>query len=308
MKTSSSILITGGAGFIGSHTVNLLLKKNKAVTVLDNLSTGKLSNLDLKSPLLRFVEGDVTHYSALLEEVKQCESILHLAALPSVPQSIEDPIGTQAVNMNGFLHVLQAIREVSRPIRLVYASSAAVYGNSPLLPCCDETFLKYPVLSPYALQKIQDEQYADLYARLFNIPSLALRYFNVYGEGQDPQSVYSGVISRFLSRYQQKEKITLFGDGEQSRDFIHVSDVARANVLALECEYNGVLNIATGKAETLRNLVSYIEEKNKGKIEVEMKAPRPGDIRTSYAAIIKAKQYLHFQSEISLKTGIGQLC
>ena len=304
---TKSILITGGAGFIGSHTAELLLQKKQAVTIFDNLSTGKLSNLEVSSPYLRFIQGDVLNYAAVLAAVKESSAVLHLAALPSVPRSIEDPVHSHNVNMSGFLHVLQAIREVQRPIRLVYASSSAVYGEAKQLPCSDETALNPAVLSPYALQKVQNEQYAALYAELFGVHSLALRYFNVYGSRQDPQSVYSGVISRFLERYEQGRSMTIFGDGQQSRDFIHVSDVARANYLALQATYQGALNIATGIPETISHLLAYIEEAGQKKAALEFAPPRLGDIRESYASIVKAKEALDFQPEISLRQGIRQL-
>lgn len=298
------VLITGGAGFIGSHTADFLLQKNGEVTVFDNFSTGKLSNLDVNNAALRVVQGDVLNDEALLPEVERCDAILHLAALPSVPLSIEDPLRSHAVNMAGFLHVLQAIRTVGKPIRLVYASSSAIYGDTQQLPCCDESTINPSVLSPYALQKMQSEQYAALYAKLFQLPSLGLRYFNVYGERQDPQSAYSGVISRFIKHYQQEGKLTIFGDGHQSRDFIHVTDVARANYLALQSDYGGVLNVGTGVPETLLNLVSYIEAIGGEKTQRVFAAPRAGDIKASYAATKKAEQALGFRFELSLQDGL----
>lgn len=301
------VLITGGAGFIGSHTACFLLQKKIAVTVFDNLSTGKLANLDLNVPLLRVVQADVLDYPSLLVEVENCDAILHLAALPSVPLSIQDPLGSHAVNMTGFLHVLQAIRMVGKPIRLVYASSSAIYGDTTKLPCCDESIGHTNVLSPYALQKIQSEQYANLYAKFFAVPSLGLRYFNVYGTKQDPQSVYSGVIARFIKHYQQDLKLSIFGDGHQSRDFIHVTDVARANYLALQGDYCGVLNVATGIPETLSNVISYIEAIGGKKAQLEFMPSRLGDIKSSYAATQKAKQVLNFHFELSLSEGLKQL-
>jgi UDP-glucose 4-epimerase len=304
---TKGVLITGGAGFIGSHTADALLAKQIPVTILDNLSTGKLANLNLNSPFLRFIEGDVLDYPVLVKAMAGCAAVLHLTALPSVPKSIENPVHSHSVNTVGFLHVLQAIREAQRPIRLVYASSSAIYGDSTILPCCDERSPEAAVLSPYALQKAQNEQYASLYNTLFKTPSLALRYFNVYGSRQDPQSVYSGVISRFLALYQAKQTVTIFGDGSQSRDFIHVKDVARANCLALQGDYSGVLNIATGVAETVQRLVSYIEAAGGRKADLAFAAARLGDIHTSYASTQKAERYLGFRPEISLKEGIEEL-
>ncbi len=253
------------------------------------------------------IEGDVLDYSCVRQALEGVAAVLHLTALPSVPRSIEDPVYSHAVNTQGFLHVLQAIHESHRPIRLVYASSSAIYGDSQALPCCDEQALHSEVLSPYALQKVQNEQYARLYERLFKIPALALRYFNVYGLRQDPQSIYSGVISRFLERYKTGQALTLYGDGSQSRDFIHVEDVVRANCLALSGTYAGALNIATGMPETLARLLSYIEDAGGQKAKVVYESARLGDIHASYAATKKAEQFLGFRHQIPLREGIRQL-
>lgn len=302
------VLVIGGAGFIGSHTVELLLQKNISVTVFDNLSTGKLSHLPLGSPLLRFVEADVLDTAALQAEIKRCDAILHLAALPSVPYSLEDPVGSHAINVTGFLQVLQALRFQQRPIRLVYASSSAIYGESAMLPCNDEPGLQYaPTLSPYALQKVQSEQYADLYSRLFNLPSLGLRYFNVYGRRQDPQSMYAGVIARFINQYTQRNPVTILGDGYQSRDFIDVRDVAHANYLALNSDYHGVLNIATGVPQTLRDLTACLEKMGNESVQVAFAAERAGDIRHSYASTQKAQTILGFCHQVSLEDGLRHL-
>jgi UDP-glucose 4-epimerase len=304
MKT---ILITGGAGFIGSHTVDLLVQTGARVIVYDNLATGKLTNLDLFHPNLEFQPGDVLDYAKLFAQVKRADAVLHLAALPSVPKSIEDPVHSLQVNTLGFLHVLQAIREATKPIRLVYASSAAVYGNNSELPCNDEADLNQQVLSPYALEKANNERYAELFARLFNVNSLALRYFNVYGPRQDPNSPYSGVIAKFIEHYQKQEQITVWGDGEQSRDFIYVDDVARANVAALQSDYCGIVNVATGIPQTLRNLLQCIEVAGGKEADVHYFAARPGDIRDSYASVSKAELCLSFSYQTKLAEGIKLL-
>ena len=301
------VLVTGGAGFIGSHTVDALLAQGMQVVVFDNLVTGKLSNLNLFHENIRCVQGDVLDYALLRAEMSRCDAVLHLAAFVSVPKSIEDPIQSFQVNMLGFLNVLQAIREINKPIRLVHASSAAVYGNALKLPCSDESLLSEEALSPYALQKADNERYADLFARLYGIKSLALRYFNVYGPRQDPHSPYSGVIAKFIERYQGHKDIAIFGDGQQSRDFIYVSDVARANVLALQSDYCGVLNIATGVAETLHNLVNYIELVGGQPAILDFAAPRAGDVPASYATVNKARECLAFQSTVNLEQGMRLL-
>jgi len=304
---TKNVLITGGAGFIGSHTADFLLEQGLSVTVLDDLSTGKAANLNLSSPLLRFVEGSILDAPLLAKLLRDCDAVLHLAAVASVQESVENPLHTHAVNAIGFVQVLQTIREARRPLRLVYASSASVYGDPQILPCTDETPLLAQPLSPYALQKIQDEQYAALYARLFKLNSLGLRYFNVYGSRQDPNSAYSGVISRFIADYKQNKTLTIYGDGQQSRDFIHVSDVARANWLALQKDYQGVLNIATGSAETLNHLISYLEEIGGTKAPFKHTAARLGDIRASYATTQQARQRLDFAATVNLRLGMEEL-
>lgn len=298
------ILVTGGAGFIGSHTVDLLLKNNYKVIVIDNLSTGKLSYLNLFDPNLEFIQRDILDYPKLLAELSRCDAVLHLAAIVSIPLTLEDPIRSLQVNTQGFLYLLQAIREIKKPIRFVYASSAAIYGNIAKLPCDDELVMHYPIQSPYALEKTNNELYAELYDRLYDIKSLGLRYFNVYGLRQDPKSPYSGVISKFIASYSKHEPLIVFGDGKQSRDFISVEDVARANLLALECDYTGILNIGTGKAEHLINLISYIEKAGSRKAEIDFRSPRIGDVLHSYAKISKAEQLLGFRASVSLEKGI----
>jgi UDP-glucose 4-epimerase len=301
------ILVTGGAGFIGSHSVDLLLREGNEVVVLDNLSTGKLSNLNLFNPSLRFVQGDILDYSLLCQELARCDALLHLAAISSVHQSMEHPIETLRTNTLGFLHVLEAIRQNPHPVRLVYASSAAVYGSPDVLPCSDEEEVPLMTLSPYALEKANNERYANLYGRQFGINSLGLRYFNVYGPRQDAKSPYSGVITKFIENYKNQQLITIYGDGEQSRDFIHVMDVARANVQALESDYCGILNIATGVPETLLNLLNYIEKMSEKSLEKVFTKQRSGDITKSYATIKKAQQHLGFRFTVPLVEGIQAL-
>jgi len=305
-QSIKSVLVTGGAGFIGSHTVDLLLEHGLRVIVYDNLMTGKVTHLNLFHPQLEFIPEDVLNYSTLLKQVKRVDAVLHLAALASVQQSIEDPLGSLRINTQGFLHVLQAIHEAKRPVRLVFASSAAVYGNCTHLPCHEEFFDVQP-MSPYALEKANNERYARLYEHLFHIPSLGLRYFNVYGPRQDPASPYSGVIAKLIAQHQKGEAVTLFGDGKQCRDFIYVGDVARANLLALQNDCTGILNIATGIPETLCNLVHYIEQTGGQSTGVNFAAERPGDIRESYASIEKAEKSLSFRYNTKLSDGIRLL-
>lgn len=305
--TLENILVTGGAGFIGSHTVELLLRQGKQVTVLDNLYSGHLTNLDLTHPQLTFIEGDVLHYDLVKELVAANDAVLHLAAIASVPYSIDHPIYSTQVNSQGLLHVLEAIRRVNPAIRLVYASSAAVYGDGAALPCVDTKPLSTSALSPYALQKMQTEQFADLYTRLFGLSTLGLRYFNVYGKRQDPKSPYSGVISRFLDAYTQNQPLTVFGDGKQSRDFIHVSDVANANCAALQSTAAGAVNIATGTPKSLLQLIDSISQAGAKPAQIDFQPERKGDIKESYASIETAIESLRFRSSVTLDAGIKEL-
>jgi UDP-glucose 4-epimerase len=303
LSPMTKILITGGAGFIGSHTADWLLENGHDVVVFDNLTTGKQAYL---SPKVKFIHGDVLDLPLLQQTLQDCDAVLHLAALPSVPKSIEDPVHSLHVNTLGFLNVLQAIRNLKKSIRLVYASSAAVYGNAEKLPCSDEV-LPDAALSPYALEKANNERYAELFSQLFGIKSLGLRYFNVYGVRQDPNSPYTGVIAKFLECYQQDKSITIFGNGEQSRDFISVTDVAKANALALASDYSGVLNIATGVPQNLKDLVKYLEKAGKKPAKIEYAPERLGDIPKSYAKVDKAERFLKFKSTISLEQGVANL-
>lgn len=300
------ILVTGGAGFIGSHTVDGLLAAEREVVVLDNLSSGKIENLNLQHPNLEFVEGDILEYPLVEDLIQGCDAVLHLAAIASVPLTIAEPIYSMQVNTQGFLHVLQAIRQSQRRIRLVYASSAAVYGET-VPPCRDDSPIMAPPLSPYALQKAHCEDYAGLYERLHGVASLGLRYFNVYGVRQDPASPYSGVISRFIDNYKQDQDLMVFGDGLQSRDFIHVSDIAAANLLALDSQYAGVLNIATGRPQTLLDLIDAISQAGEHSAKIRFEPARLGDIVSSYAAVDSANIHLGFSAKTSLEQGIKSM-
>jgi UDP-glucose 4-epimerase len=298
------ILVTGGAGFIGSHTVDYLLEQDKQVIVLDNLSSGKKQNLNLSHPNLEFIEGDILELPLLVDLVSRVDAVLHLAAIPSVQFSIQNPIYSFQVNVQGFLHVLESIRLVGHAVQLVYASSAAVYGNTALLPCLEEQVLLGSVQSPYALHKRHNEAYAELYFSLYGIPSVGLRYFNVYGLRQDPASPYSGVISLFLNAYRNGEAFTIFGDGLQSRDFVYISDVVQANWLALQNRTMNQFNVATGQPRSLLDLVASMEAAGKRSAHKQFLDERPGDIRLSYADVRRAKDHLKFTASVALDEGI----
>jgi UDP-glucose 4-epimerase len=301
------VLITGGAGFIGSHSAELLLQKGCHVIIYDNLSSGKITHLNLEHPHLEFVEGDILDFDLLKSSIARCDTVLHLAAIASVPESIKNPIRSLKINSLGFLNILEAIRELQKKIRVVFASSAAVYGAAEVLPCDDAPPLADLALSPYALDKANNERYAKLYRTLFGIQSLGLRYFNVYGERQNPSSMYSGVISKFLENYRLDRPLTIYGNGEQTRDFIYVIDVARANYLSLMNSYEGVLNIATGQPQSLLSLICCIEKAGKRSSFIEHEAARQGDIQRSYAATNKAERAIDFSYTTPLEEGIQLL-
>src|SRR3990167_578887 len=304
MTTKERILVTGGAGFIGSHTIALLLDRGKEVVVLDNLLSGRLTRLPLTHSKLTFVEGDILDYPLVAKLMHGCDAVLHLAAMASVSFSITHPLEAYQTNAYGFMHVLEAIRQADHPVRLVYASSAAVYGDAAHLPCVEEDASACLPLSPYALHKVDNEQQAKLYTRLHGIEALGLRYFNVYGPGQDPASLYSGVISRFLADHSHEVPLTIWGDGTQARDFIYVTDIALANLLALESSYSGVLNIATGQPETIFDLIQYIAHASERAPVCDCQPKRSFDIHLSYAAIDLAWQKIGFKAMVSLEKGV----
>ncbi|MCK4870191.1 MAG: SDR family NAD(P)-dependent oxidoreductase [Gammaproteobacteria bacterium] len=304
METCNRILVTGGAGFIGSHTVEELLKHGYQVRVLDNLSTGSINNLP-KDPNVEFIQANVADQDAVMKAVQNTVGIIHLAAQVSVPHSVKNPHESFSTNVLGFINVLKAIRTHNHKIRLVYASSAAVYGNIDELPCVEHTMA--PTMSPYALDKLSTEQYAGLYFRLYNISSLGLRYFNVYGPRQNPNSPYSGVISKFIDCYRKDISPTLFGDGQQIRDFIFVKDVARANVAALQSDICDVINIATGKQSSLLDLLDNISKVSGKKLAINFSEPRPGDLELSFACTQKAATKLSFNANTPLPEGLHEL-
>ena len=252
-------LVTGGAGFIGSHLVDALLRDGKQVRVLDNLATGKIDNLRETLDAIDFIEGDVRDAAVVAGATRGVDVVLHQAALPSVPRSIQDPIATNDVNVNGTLNVLLAARDAGVK-RVVVASSSSVYGNSPTLPKV-ETMPVEP-LSPYAVSKLAQERYAQAFTEVYGLPTISLRYFNVFGPRQDPTSQYSAVIPKFISMMLQGKRPTIYGDGTQSRDFTYIDNVVRANLLAAEApkSVNGYFNIACGERYSLLQLVETLNE------------------------------------------------
>ncbi len=293
-------LVTGGAGFIGSHLVEALLARGRAVRVIDNLSTGSLENL--RGLRVEFVEGDIRDREAVDRAMLGVERVFHLAAMISVPGSMEDPLGCYETNLMGSLRVLEAARE--HGVRsAVLASSAAVYGEveTPV----DEDMLPHPQ-SPYAASKLAMEQAGRLYVENYDLPVVSLRFFNVYGPRQSPDSAYAAVIPAFIRALLDGRAPVIYGDGEQMRDFIFVGDVARAMILASESEHvaGEVFNVGSGATVSIQGLAAILRELIPGAPGVDYGPPRPGDIRFSSADIENARQRIGFHPEVSLESGL----
>ncbi|MBE2256570.1 MAG: SDR family oxidoreductase [Ignavibacteria bacterium] len=298
-----NFLITGGGGFIGSNIVKELLKLNYNVKVLDNFSTGKRENLSEFYNDIEIIEGDVRSYHIVLQAVKNIDVILHQAALPSVPRSIIDPITTNDVNVNGTLNILNAA--VSENVkRVVFASSSSVYGDNPTLPK-SEDLIPAPK-SPYAVSKLAAEYYLNVFSQVYDLETVALRYFNVFGPNQDPNSQYSAVIPKFIKAFINNEIPVIYGDGEQTRDFTYVSNVVNGNILAsTQPVYkNLILNCACHDRISLNTLISKLNEIFKKNISPEYKSPRPGDVKDSFASIDKISEFLNFKPEVLFSEGI----
>ncbi|MBT3205582.1 MAG: NAD-dependent epimerase/dehydratase family protein [Gammaproteobacteria bacterium] len=299
------VLITGGAGFIGSHTADLLMQNGIAVRVLDNLSSGFRSNLPANHELLEFVEGDIRNKDIVNQCMHGVTHCLHLAAQVSVVASLEDPEFSAQQNIVGFVNVIEAVKNHGVK-RLVYASSAAIYGTPKVIPLPED--VEKTQLSPYGVEKQVNEQYAELYKTLYKTSSLGQRFFNVFGPRQDPKSPYAGVIALFVDRISEAMPLTIFGDGEQTRDFIYVGDVARANVAALQhVEVEGACNIGTGLKTSLLDLVNVLSEITGQNSEITFDEPREGDIVHSLAITKKMNEELEITAQTDLKQGLEKL-
>ena len=297
-------LVTGGAGFIGSHIVEELLRRGVSVRVLDNFSSGKRENLAALRGDLEILEQDLRDEAAVKAATRDVELIFHLAAFISVPQSMLDPQECFETNVAGTLRLLEAARQAGVR-KVVLSSSTAVYGNPDHFPTDEDTPLR--PLSPYALSKQVNELYGRLYTQTFKLPVTALRYFNVYGPRQRPDSAYAAAISIFTRQLVRGQAITIYGDGKQSRDFIFVKDVVNANLLAAESEAAGeVFNICTGYETTLLDLLETLSEISPRQPEVRFEAARPGDIYRSKGSPKKAAEMLGFRAGTSLAEGLAE--
>ena len=298
------VLITGGAGFIGSHTADLLISQGVHVRILDNLSSGHRGNLPVSHPLLEFIKGDITDAATVDHAIEGATHCLNLAAQVSVVASLENPVFSAMQNIIGFVNILVAAQR-NKIEKLVYASSAAIYGEPSEIPLTESA--EKAQLSPYGLEKQVNEEYAGLYASLYGLNSLGQRYFNVYGPRQDPKSPYAGVIALFVDRISQGSGLTVFGDGLQTRDFIYVGDVAKANVAALSSDVGGACNIGTGEATTLLDLIEVLSEITGNSCDVSHVSPREGDIKHSLANTEKMNHQLNLSAETSIRQGLINL-
>ena len=297
-------LVTGGGGFIGSHLVRRLLADGYSVRVLDNFATGRRSNLSDVESEIELIEGDIQSYERVHNSVRGCDLVFHQAALPSVPRSVQDPLTSTAVNVTGTLNVLLASRDEGVR-RVVYASSSSVYGANPELPKREE--MATLPLAPYAVSKLAGEGYCRSFNRVYGMDTVALRYFNVFGPGQDPSSQYAAVVPNFITAFIEGRPPTVHGDGEQSRDFCFIDNTVDANLLAAAAgpEVAGaVFNIACGARISLNGMLAELRRYTGKEIEPTFVDPRPGDIMHSQADISRARQQLGYRPLVSAEQGI----
>jgi nucleoside-diphosphate-sugar epimerase len=304
MPLTGTALVTGGAGFIGSHIAAALMGEGARVRVLDDLSTGHRENLDEIGGDLDFIEGSVADEALLNKALDGVEVVFHEAAIPSVPRSVEAPRQTHVASIDGTFSLLMAARD-NRVRRVVYAASSSAYGDQPTLPK-SEQMLPDP-LSPYAVAKLVGEYYCQVFTRVYGLETVSLRYFNVFGPRQDPGSQYSGVVSRFISSLLSGEQPVIYGDGEQSRDFTYVDNVVAANLSAASAKdaAGKIINVANGQRITLNELLAELKDlTGKQDVTAEYHEPRVGDVRHSLADITLARKFLGYESKVDLREGL----
>ena len=301
------VLVTGGAGFIGSNLVDVLLTKGYAVRILDDLSTGKRSNLPMDNPKVELIEGDVADAALVAKAMIGCSAVVHLAAVASVQASVDDPVRTHQSNFIGTLNVCEGMREAGIK-RVVFASSAAVYGNNGEGESIVEDIPKAP-LTPYAADKLSSELYLDFYRRQYGLEPVVFRFFNIFGPRQDPSSPYSGVISIFSERAEKSLPITIFGDGEQTRDFVYVGDLVQILLQAIETPHvkEGAVNVGLNKATTLKQMLEALNEVVGGLPAISHGPARSGDIRHSRADNTRLLQRFTLGEPTPLSVGLARL-
>lgn len=299
----SKYLVTGGAGFIGSNIVEELAAMGEEVVVLDNLSTGYRDNIEEFIGDIDLIEGDIRDPEAVNKGMSGVDYVLHQAALASVPRSIDDPVLVNDVNVNGTINVLEQARKAG--VRsLVYAASSSAYGDSEISPKHEE--LRPGPLSPYAVSKLVGEHYCSVYSNVYGLPTVSLRYFNVFGPRQDPGSQYAAVVPIFISSLLEGKTPVIYGDGEQSRDFTYVSNVVKANILAAKSEgaEGEMMNVACGDQYTVNRLLDIIKENLESDTEPKFADPRPGDVKHSLADISKAEQMIGYSVDVTFEQGL----
>jgi nucleoside-diphosphate-sugar epimerase len=298
-------IVTGGAGFIGSHIVEELAQQQHEVVILDNLFSGKMENIQpfLKNKNVTFVQESITDLSVLKKSFEGADGIFHEGAIASVPRSIASPLATNEANVTGTLNVLVAARDCGVR-KVLFASSSSVYGNTPTLPK-QEDMTPNP-LSPYAVSKLTGEHYLKVFSEIYGFKTVSLRYFNVFGPRQDPKSEYAAVIPRFITKILRHESPTIYGDGGQTRDFTYVKDVVQANIRAMESEAQGVFNVAYCKRIDLNELASLIMEITGISVPLVYEPPRTGDVRDSLADIRRAQEAFGYAPEYTVKTGLKE--
>jgi nucleoside-diphosphate-sugar epimerase len=296
-------VVTGGAGFIGSNTVDELVKRGHSVVVLDDLSAGKEENLADVRNKITFIKGSITDIEILQKAMHQAEYVIHLAARTSVPRSVKDPIETNRINIDGTLNVLVAARD-NKVKRVVCAASSSAYGETPTLPKV-ETMQPQPI-SPYGVTKYVGELYAQTFGRCYGLENVCLRYFNIFGPRQDPDSPYSGVLSRFAKAFLEEDQPVIYGDGEQTRDFTFVDNAVQANLLACEAPAASghTVNIGTGASVSLNQTLQLLRNLTGKNLQAKYDPAREGDIRDSLADIQKARQMLGYEPTVMFEEGL----
>ena len=298
-------LVTGGAGFIGSNTVDELVRRGHSVVVLDDFSSGKEDNLAEVRNKITFIKGSITDIEVVRKAMHEAEYVLHLAAKTSVPRSVKDPIETNKINIDGTLNVLVAAKEL-KVKRVVFAASSSAYGETPTLPKV-ETMQPEPI-SPYGVTKYVGELYGQAFGRCYGLENVALRYFNIFGPRQDPSSPYSGVLAKFCSAFLEDAQPVVFGDGEQTRDFTYVENAVQANLLACEApSVSGkVFNVGVGGRVSLNEVVRVLGKISGKTLETKYEPPRDGDIRDSQADITQARELLGYEPQVSFEEGLSR--
>jgi nucleoside-diphosphate-sugar epimerase len=298
-------LVTGGAGFIGSNTVDELVRRGHSVVVLDDISSGKEDNLAEIRNKITFIKGSITDIEAVRKAMHEAEYVLHLAARTSVPRSMKDPIETNKINIDGTLNVLVAAKEL-KVKRVVFAASSSVYGETTTLPKV-ETMRPEPI-SPYGVTKYVGELYGQTFGRCYGLENVALRYFNIFGPRQDPGSPYSGVLAKFCTAFLEGTQPVVFGDGEQTRDFTYVENAVQANLLACEAPNASgkVFNVGVGGRFSLNDVLRELARITGKTVEAKYEAPRDGDIRDSQADISQARVFLGYEPQVTFEEGLAR--